>query len=295
MLRALSFVIVLSSVAAADPAPIVGGTKVPSGKWPDVVAVIAADGTCTGTLIAPDVVLTAGHCAELEPYEVVTRTTDYATGGERVAVKWSRTYPDWWDRYDAGVVVLARALRITPRAIASACAANELLRESQPLRIVGFGVTTPSGDGENTALHEATVPVLDAYCEADPTCLATARPKGEFTAGGRGTDSCFGDSGGPAYVETASGPALIGVVSRGLSVAGQPCGNGGVYVRADKLVSWIQSVTHRRIERTPCDGPGDDPGTVDEAGCSTSPATSGGVVALIVLGCVRRRTRRRSH
>src|SRR6188508_2660685 len=42
--------------------PIIGGTSAPAGKWPDTVAVLGPQSACSGTLIAPDVVLTAGHC-----------------------------------------------------------------------------------------------------------------------------------------------------------------------------------------------------------------------------------------
>ena len=44
--------------------PIIGGTQAPPGKWPDAVAVIygGAGQECSGTLIAPTVVITAGHC-----------------------------------------------------------------------------------------------------------------------------------------------------------------------------------------------------------------------------------------
>jgi len=35
--------------------PVINGTAAPAGKWPDAVAVLSATGSCTGTLIAPDV------------------------------------------------------------------------------------------------------------------------------------------------------------------------------------------------------------------------------------------------
>src|SRR6185312_1903971 len=44
---------VLRSAMAASP--VVGGTNVPPGQWPDTVAVLAENAMCTGTLIAPDV------------------------------------------------------------------------------------------------------------------------------------------------------------------------------------------------------------------------------------------------
>lgn len=295
MSRIAFSLVFMSSLAAAQPAPVVGGSKVPSGAWPDVVAVIAEAGTCSGTLVAPDVVITAGHCIDIDPHEVVLATTDYTRGGERIAVKSARAYPDWWERYDAGVLILERPARTPPRIVASACTANELLKMGTPLRIVGFGATTPAGDDFNTGLYEATIPVLDAYCETDESCGEAARPKGEFTAGGRGTDSCFGDSGGPAFVDTPAGPALIGVVSRGLAVPGQPCGNGGVYVRADKLASWIQSVTSRPLTRTSCDGPRDAAGEpVEEGGCmagSAAPSSALATGLFLVVARVRRRRR----
>ena len=169
------------------------------------------------------------------------------------------------------------------------------------IAIVGYGLITPAGTDENTRLHEAAVPVLDPLCVSDLGCEDAVRPNGEFTAGGRGTDSCFGDSGGPAFLETAAGPALVGVVSRGLALPGQPCGNGGVYVRADKVVSWAQSVTQRRFSRTTCAGDlddrGDSPGVDGEndGGCSAStggapgPFTIGLGVSIAVAVLRRRR------
>ena len=42
-------------------------------------------------------------------------------------------------------------------------------------------------------------------------CNPNVAPGGEFIAGGSGTaDSCFGDSGGPVYLDTPAGPVLIG-------------------------------------------------------------------------------------
>lgn len=287
--------------AHAQPAPIVGGSASPADKWNDVVAVIAKTGSCSGTLIAPDVVLTAGHCIELEPYEVITNTTNFARpGGDHIPVKWARAYPDWAYRYDVGVLMLEHVARPRPRPIAAACHTNSRLLGGAPVTIVGFGLVTTTGTDDNTRLHEATAPVLDPQCASAPGCEPNVRPNGEFTAGGRGTDSCFGDSGGPAFLDTAAGPALVGVVSRGLALPGQPCGNGGVYVRADKVVSWAQSVTDRQFVRTTCDGErddrGDDPGVGDDesGGCTAThgPRPQSAAFGLLIAVSVLRRRRK---
>jgi secreted trypsin-like serine protease len=255
-----------------------------------VVAVLGTKGLCTGTLIAPDVVLTAGHCIEIDPLYVITHADSLEPGapGEQLAVKWSRAYPDWEDRFDVGVVVLQRMARTKPRAIATACLANERLASGAPVTIVGYGLIAPDASDANTRLHAARLPVTDPYCERSPGCLRTAWPKGEFAGGGRGTDACYGDSGGPAYIETPSGFALAGVVSRGLAIDGLPCGNGGIFARADKVVAWIQSVTERKLERVGCNGPGDDPDETDaevdaSEGCAAQPGGGPGLLALVVL------------
>jgi len=287
-------VLCCSFTARAAEAPVVGGTRVPPGKWRDAVVVFGRDAICSGTLIAPDVVLTAGHCIEAEPIEVLTDTVDYGKpGGDRIKVKWSRAYPDWEHRYDVGVIMLEHVARGKPRKVAAACTVREGLVEGALVHLVGFGAATSGGDDRNSALREANVPVLDPTCTMDLACEPSIAPRGEFVAGGRGADSCFGDSGGPVYLDTADGPALVGVVSRGLALPGAPCGNGGVYVRADKVVSWIQRVTGAKLARTSCGGKADtdDEEVPGEGGCSTG-AGAGLGAGLVALAVCRRRSRR---
>lgn len=292
-------------LAAAETSSIVGGSSVPRGRWPDAVAVLGEEGTCTGTLVAPDVVLTAGHCIEARPYEVVVDTIDYtqpaaAAGGERIRVTWSRAYPNWETRYDVGVLLLEHAATYAkPRVVTSACTARSLVQPNTPVEIVGFGLATAQALDDNTRLHQATVTITDPTCTLDPACNPTIAPNGEFMAGGHGADSCFGDSGGPVYIDTQDGHghALLAVVSRGRALPNVPCGDGGVYVRVDKVISWVQSITGRKLARTTCTSSGDeadddtDPAasgatslSTDSGGCSTGSA-AGIVAALVLLLC----------
>jgi secreted trypsin-like serine protease len=144
-------------------------------------------------------------------------------------------------------------------------------------------------------LHRAIVPLVDPTCTTDPSCAPAVAPGGEFVAGGSGTDACFGDSGGPVYIETPNGLALIGVVSRGLASWTEPCASGGVYVRADKVVAWIERESGRELLRAPCDAPADSAGVLEPAGCNAGAMQSGFALyyaLLVVVGLRRRRARR---
>jgi secreted trypsin-like serine protease len=294
MLRTSLFALILSSPALAGSfaTPVVGGTEAPPGAWPDVVAVLGERGSCTGTLLAADLVLTAGHCIDARPVEVIIGTVDLASNvGERRRVKWARAYPQWESAYDVGVVMLDNPVAARPRAVAHACTSGARWKPGLPLQLVGFGLTTAAAIDQNTRLHQAMIPLVDATCMHDPACAPAIAPGGEFTAGGGGVDACFGDSGGPVYVSTPGGPALIGVVSRGMSTAGDPCGGGGVYVRADKVVAWIEDVTGRKVQRASCDAPADDPGELDDAGCHAGGRELGGAF-IAIFGALVAVTRR---
>jgi uncharacterized protein (TIGR03382 family) len=288
---------------------IVGGTDVPAGKWPDTVAVLGETGVCSGTLIAPDVVLTAGHCADIEPTTVVANTIDYtASGGTKVDVARTVAYPNWENTYDVAIVVLAQPISgVTPRRIGTSCSFNAFASNVM-VRLVGFGATDMQGEASNTQLKEAMTAVVDPMCSTGNGCNTAVAPGGEFIAGGTGTaDSCFGDSGGPVYLDTPRGPIVVGAVSRGVNNAATPCGGGGIYVRTDKIAEWIEETVGNSVMKDECVGSADattDTGEDDESdetndlgGCSAAGGAPGSgssfVVGGLVLGLALFRRRRR--
>jgi uncharacterized protein (TIGR03382 family) len=276
----LGWLCVPAAAGGGSGGDIVGGRPVAAGDWPDAVAVLGADGRCSGTLIAPDVVLTAGHCIDIGPAVVVLDTVDVdAEDGEWIEVDRAVAYPGWEDSYDVGVLVLARAAETVPRKVARTCTASAEVVAGNALTVVGFGQTVEIDDGRDRGVTKNTVDVTitDAACTTDPSC---AVPGGELIAGGGGLDACFGDSGGGAYAETEAGPVLVGVVSRGLAGA-WACGGGGVYVRVDKVVRWIERTTGRRLPRPDCAGAsGDDP----EAGAGGGGCNAGGGGGVLLAG-----------
>ncbi len=300
---------------------VIGGTAAPAGKWPDAVAVLGQNGSCTGTLIAPDVVLTAGHCVDGNPTTVIANTTNYnGTGGIRASIKKITAYPNWENTFDVAVIVLQQPITgVTPRPIGTGCTFQGFT-ENMMVRLVGFGLTDVQGQGNNTTLREAMAPVLDADCSGGNGCAPGAAPAGEFIAGGNGTDSCYGDSGGPVYLDTPRGTVVIGAVSRGLDNSPTPCGGGGIYVRTDKVLQWIEQTAGKPVVKDSCatggtpgddedqpNGGGDGGGTGEgggtgpdfsesaeiTGGCSTGGTSGGAGLALLGLGLVAGLRRRR--
>jgi secreted trypsin-like serine protease len=264
---------------AVDPAPVVGGQPAPAGKWPDVAAVMDGDEAfCTGTLVAPHVVVTAGHCVDGPgtPTHVKLNATDSAGPGEVIAIADAIEFLDWENTYDIGVLILAEPSTIAPRTVATTCVTRESLVNGAPITLVGYGATTEEGDDPNTILMEGQAAVIDVSCNG-AGCQPAVSPGGEFIAGGQGVDSCFGDSGGPVYLESRhDGVVLAGVVSRALDDAATPCGDGGIYVRPDDLIAWIELAAGEPIASATCTPPPVEDPSDDDSGDDGDDSGPGG-------------------
>jgi len=260
MKRRLSIALATASAALALTATpsmaIVGGHDAAAGAYPSVAEVhLAKSFLCTGTLIAPDWVMTAGHCGSITGSAVATPIafppalidvyigSNQAGQGELVPVSQAIVSPDYiaTQGYDVTLLKLSRASNHAPTLVAGAGETSSWAPASLE-SIVGWGATSEGGDTPDT-LQEAQVPVTtDAYCagaysEFDArTMLCAGYPEG-------GVDTCQGDSGGPMFGTTAAGVRrLVGATSFGEGCA-RP-GKPGVYARvADTtLREWIRSV-----------------------------------------------------
>ena len=221
----------------ADRRRIVGG--VPTIAYPDCVAVgSTARWCCSGTIVAPNVVVTAAHCARDGCCDRVLVGGDVTSAGAViVGVQEAHTHPSYrsGSRFnDLCVLLLDRHLAVAPRLLAGA----HTLDSAISVRLAGFGTIDERGRKGYGTCRTVDVPLASA----DPRFGAD--PATEFVAGQPflDRDSCTGDSGGPAYVEVDGAWQLVGAVSRATAGVERTCGDGGVYTLIPAFADWIKNV-----------------------------------------------------
>lgn len=249
----------VAGTASASPAPVVGGQQAPLGAWQDTAGVVFNYGVgCTGVLVAPTVVLTASHCLDgARVRSVVLGTNDYASDDAvniRVAEQFQ--YPGWWSSYDIAVLVLEEPAPMYPRVIAQGCVNEQYLYDGAPVAIVGYGAHDERGYRYDSKLREAFTVVTDYDCtQVERGCTRSISPGGQIGAGGDGVDACFGDSGGPLYLQTEVGDYVVGLTETSWNDVpyNAPCREGGIYVRPDAVLQWLEDTSGVDLPEPTCE------------------------------------------
>jgi secreted trypsin-like serine protease len=263
ILAILALSLALPTTAAAEPAAhasIVGGHTATITEFPSLAYIEAHEGrsgfSCTGTVVAPRVVLTAAHCVEdleqggftpADQYAVATNTT--APGKvlreDVFRVVETHVFPGFDPgalRGDAGILILDRPTSAPPLAMAGADDAA-LFEGGAPVQLAGWGLMRANASNGPDSLRstamvvqapsfckQKTRPYYPVYSPAAQVCV--------LDAPGKKSGGCFGDSGGPAIGQRVDGtPVELGVISTG----GPSCSTKlpNVLTRVDFISTWV--------------------------------------------------------
>jgi V8-like Glu-specific endopeptidase len=194
-----------------------------------VALTVGGEEFCSGTLVSPRTVITAGHCLRETGYvpqdiEVAFGTT---VGGATTVLGCTAggAHPSWYvdddgaPIHDVAYLTLDHDAPVSPVAWRST-ALPDLVGQS--VRLVGYGVTSArrqSGSGTRRT-------VLETIADQDRRFL--------YYGNGE-TGTCQGDSGGPMFLDGDGAPVLIAVTSYG----DRSCVELGASTRVDTYASFL--------------------------------------------------------
>jgi secreted trypsin-like serine protease len=269
LLASLVVVASAGAAAASDAAgnpkatgSVIGGHATTIADFPALAYVEGVQATsgyaCTGTVVAPRVVLTAGHCVEdiesssiVEPSKIAVATgvsnLEHIPPANISAVVRVLAYPSFDPALlhgDAGLLILAAPVAAPPIALATK-AETALYEPGDELTVAGWGIDKRGTEQTPTQLQAATVPIQETercrnglkrfypFYDASRQLCTLDAPGFKITP-------CHGDSGGPAIATREDGTAVeVGVVSLGDATCSPR--SPAVFTRVDQISTWVQS------------------------------------------------------
>ena len=210
---------------------------------------------CSGTLLSPQIFLTAGHCTEAPAERVkiwfaadveagiANGTIDYPAKGDAEGTPYTHPQydPDAFFLHDLGVVVLDKPVKkkkygVLPKQDQLDDLARRRGKQDLTFTAVGYGLQESFPDAASWKEQALKIrmyarPKLNQINSAYTGDFSILLSNNAHTGG-----TCFGDSGGPNFIEESN--VIGGVTSYGNN---DTCaGTGGVYRvdRADDL-AWL--------------------------------------------------------
>jgi len=234
---------------------VVGGQDVTSNQYQFIAAILNAHYTnpreatyCTGTLIKPDIVMTAAQCvSQLSPEEidVVVGKIDLSTvvPSDRIPVLGVIVNPNYNSSNsdsDIALLKLSRSLNSTLSSLSSLDSIN-LLQYGDPVSFVGWGRNGANSPFTPNILQEATFEFIDRSSCISEISAWTAHEvtQNQFCAKNSTAtqDVCYGDAGGPLMATIGGKYVQIGISSWGLSCINQQ----SVYTNLGMFTEWLAS------------------------------------------------------
>ncbi|KAL7493437.1 hypothetical protein ACHAWT_002557 [Skeletonema menzelii] len=234
---------------------IIGGSEATEDRYSYTVSLNDKWGHfCGGSMIAPDVVLSAAHCQGGQ-YEITVGRHGLEDGdGESIEVATEIPHPNYDDATtdnDFMLLILKDSVTVDVKMVQVNSDIN-VPEVGAAVQVMGWGDTDITEEVEMPIyLQEVEVNVVsNEECNASDGPYGTYEESGGITDNmlcareeGGGEDSCQGDSGGPLVIKGAdpngADDVQVGVVSwgYGCAMAEYP----GVYARVSSQYKWIRT------------------------------------------------------
>lgn len=221
----LRLILIFAILIPAAPAPAIVGDAGPV-NWeiiPDTVRVRSMTGTCSGVVVASDLVLTAAHCLRtdgkvwVEGPRLILFESSIAVPHPAFAFTplWSSENEIWWRR-SVDIALIKLAARLLKPAVKARLASTQLA-PGQPVLIVGYGSHQRGGAKTESQRRPASTWQTDvrmALVEIKSIHKSGAlRLVDEGVASGTERGGCDGDSGGPVFSIETGTPELVAIIS----------------------------------------------------------------------------------